>query len=503
MTALVRGRTLALVATAALAAAVATAVHLAAPSPRGTVALLGAVPAAGSPVRLDRVSLHGGTATQTLTPGRIDLHRAPDPTDLGVFSVPAGHYTSIEVRSGRLDVVVPLAVDVPAGSLVPLLVVVDGTRTSAYAGNDHVNLGLLLAGGQAIALPEVTLVDDQGATVPLSSLRGRVTVLASFTTHCHETCPLVTAVLADLRRVLEARGWAQRVAVVEVTMDPDRDTPSTLAAYARLTGASWPLLTGEPAQLARLWSALHARYAKVPFPGPAPVDWVTGGPESYDVTHDTVVAIVDANGVARFLVAGAPRLDRPLPPPLARLVDPDVEAQLGSTGAGWSVSDLLDRLDVILGEPPEVARAPEAALRPGAPAPHFTLRGLDGATVSLGDQLGRPVIVNFWATWCSPCRAELPRLADAARRHQRLHVLAVDEEDGSGAATFLHTVLGSAIPLTVVVDPQGSVAADYHVVGLPVTVFVDVGGTVRGVHVGELDEASLQAGLAAIEGHAG
>src|SRR5690348_6192402 len=63
------------------------------------------------------------------------------------------------------------------------------------------------------------------------------------------------------------------------------------------------------------------------------------------------------------------------------------------------------------------------------PAPQFELKTLDGATLSLNDQRGRPVILNFWATWCEPCKEEMPALQAAAARHPELRVLAIDDPE--------------------------------------------------------------------------
>ena len=114
------------------------------------------------------------------------------------------------------------------------------------------------------------------------TLGGTPTVVAAFETHCHESCPVYTAVLADLQRTLRARGWQGRVRIAEVTMDPGRDTPATLAEYARRTGASWELLTADPAPLRVFWAALHASYHDVPYAGAPPngSPWLEGGEQN-------------------------------------------------------------------------------------------------------------------------------------------------------------------------------------------------------------------------------
>jgi thiol-disulfide isomerase/thioredoxin len=123
-------------------------------------------------------------------------------------------------------------------------------------------------------------------------------------------------------------------------------------------------------------------------------------------------------------------------------------------------------------------------------APAFTLPGLDGRRIGLADQLGRPVILNFWATWCGPCRRELPLLARAAAGHPGVSVLALDQgDDATAVRSFVATMPGAAH--LVLLDADRSAGAAYAVGGLPVSVAIDAGGTLRAVHVGELDARAL------------
>lgn len=132
----------------------------------------------------------------------------------------------------------------------------------------------------------------------------------------------------------------------------------------------------------------------------------------------------------------------------------------------------------------------------GGTAPAFTLSDLEhtSARLTLAAFRGRPVIVNFWASWCTPCRKEMP-LIEATYRHlsSRIAFVGIDSNDTrSAAVAFAHEV-GVSYPLAY--DPGGSVASGYGLLGLPTTVFVDANGRIVGRELGQLDPAGLQLAL--------
>jgi len=141
------------------------------------------------------------------------------------------------------------------------------------------------------------------------------------------------------------------------------------------------------------------------------------------------------------------------------------------------------------------SRAPAAANTGGAPppspregfsAPDFTLDLLDGGQVTLSDLRGKAVLINFWATWCPPCRAEMPAIEAVYRSHKDLglEVLAVNttnQDDQAAAAAFVEELeLTFPVPL----DRTGAVSASYNLRGLPSTYFIDRQGVIRSVVVG-------------------
>jgi cytochrome c biogenesis protein CcmG/thiol:disulfide interchange protein DsbE len=466
-------------------------------TPRGTIALLGAQHG-GISDRVTQVVLHGRDRDVTITPQAQTLLAAPAESQLGTFDIAAGTYSDVEVQVGTRDLHRAAAVTVTASGLTPILLGFDQSGLSVFVGNDRTSLGLELLSGHLTNLPQTTFTDQNGAPVPSSSLHGKVTLVAAFLTHCHESCPLFTQILADLSKVLQSRGWSDKVNLVEVTMDPGRDTPPVLKAYAQKTGATWPLLTAPDAALRRFWDALQVSYNTVPYTGTPPTDWYTGRPETYDVSHDTLAVVLDQRGYPRFTLVGNPHLGHALSKPLASFLTPDLVGPAAEQ-QGWTLKDLLDRTDILLGLPSESAGTNDLGVRQGSAAPGFTLTDLSGKRISLRDHLGQPVIVNFWATWCDPCRHELPLLNGAAHRLSALSILAVNEGEGSQTVQpFLQQVLGTDVAITALLDADNQIGNDYAVAGLPVSVFIDPGGIVRALHIGELDAATLTAELHAI-----
>jgi|WetSurMetagenome_2_1015567.scaffolds.fasta_scaffold807545_1 cytochrome c biogenesis protein CcmG, thiol:disulfide interchange protein DsbE len=138
---------------------------------------------------------------------------------------------------------------------------------------------------------------------------------------------------------------------------------------------------------------------------------------------------------------------------------------------------------------------PDAA-HVGRPAPALSLRDLDGREVTLAGLRGRAVALNFWATWCQPCKEELPGLAEAWReaRNSCVTYVGVTEESSREEAAAEVTRHGILYP--VVLDADGEVARAYGVTALPRTVLIDAEGTVRRVFTGRISRAQIEEALA-------
>ncbi|HXW10188.1 MAG TPA: TlpA disulfide reductase family protein [Steroidobacteraceae bacterium] len=123
-------------------------------------------------------------------------------------------------------------------------------------------------------------------------------------------------------------------------------------------------------------------------------------------------------------------------------------------------------------------------LAAGAPAPDFVLASRDGSKVRLADLRGDVVMINFWASWCGPCRQEMPLLAQLQAKYEPLgfRLLGINVEPDSREA--LAWLEGVPVTFPILFDTASEVAGRFGVQGMPSTVFVDRAGNVRYVHQG-------------------
>jgi len=127
---------------------------------------------------------------------------------------------------------------------------------------------------------------------------------------------------------------------------------------------------------------------------------------------------------------------------------------------------------------------PAPAPQVGKPAPDFQLPNLEGQSISLSDFRGKPVLLNFWATWCSPCRFEMPFIQDIFEESSDtgLVILAVDiGETPSRVRDFIQS---GNFSFPVLLDTSQDVALEYNVRGIPSTFLIDKNGIIQAIRVG-------------------
>jgi len=145
-------------------------------------------------------------------------------------------------------------------------------------------------------------------------------------------------------------------------------------------------------------------------------------------------------------------------------------------------------------------------VKPGVRAPNINLPALTGSRVKLSELRGHPVIVSFWATWCSPCRAEFPELVKLQQQYDSvgLRVLGVngldqerktEEASKKAVQQFIDDV---AVSFPIALDTRGQTRRAFRIVYLPTTVFIDSAGIIQQVHVGAISREELERGVATI-----
>ena len=438
-------------------------VHSSTPSGAGTL-LLELSSKAGDSVGDTQIQVHtargGWSAVAHL--GNTSVPAAPKIVKAAEASLAPGDYDGLRLAGADLGA----ALRIKAGQVEPVLVtIVGGVPQAVFAGNQDYNVGLLGLQGSLKSLPDFALLDQDGQTVTRQSVAGAVVVLAAFHTTCHDTCPLYTSILHQLRGKVPAS-----VRLLEVSTDPGADDVAALKAYAVLADTSWPLLTGSAGQLGAFWDSFGVQLS---------------GADS----HTNFLGVFDDHGYLHQVETGIPDAGA-VPGGLTGVLSPVGLSQLHSHGDGWDAAKVADqvRSATALGSPTAGG---------GGAAPAFTVAGLDGGRLTLAGFAGSPLVINFWASSCAPCRQEMPLISSQAASHH-VHVLLIDERDSASAAKAFLRSVGVTEPTGF--DADGAVGRLYGVSVLPVTVFIRADGSIEGKYLGQTDAAILANHLAAITG---
>lgn len=142
----------------------------------------------------------------------------------------------------------------------------------------------------------------------------------------------------------------------------------------------------------------------------------------------------------------------------------------------------------LLREPP-----PDGTAAEGVRAPDFTVELIDGGAFTLSDRIvvdgPRAIVVNLWASWCIPCRTEIPEISAFADANPDVVVVGVAVQDSEQASRAFAAQIGASYPLAL---SNEAFANGYRWIGLPTTFIIDGEGVVRKVHNGIVDEANLE-----------
>jgi peroxiredoxin len=144
---------------------------------------------------------------------------------------------------------------------------------------------------------------------------------------------------------------------------------------------------------------------------------------------------------------------------------------------------------ILLSRPttPGASNAP-ARTGVGAPAPDFTLTQLDGKTVKLSDLRGKKVLLNFWATWCVPCKTEMPDLMAAQKRLEGKNAVILGVGGAEKTEAIRKYIDENHITYPIPVDETGTVSDAYRITSLPTSIFIDSTGTIQLIKLGQVTQ---------------
>ncbi len=161
-------------------------------------------------------------------------------------------------------------------------------------------------------ISNIKLTDANGASFTMASLKGKYVVLTDFFTSCDMICPMTSVNMRDIGDAVKKAGLSKSIKVLEVTIDPQRDTVSRLKAYQALyNDSSWTVATGATTDLKNFWAWFGVYTKKTENDNPKTLDWQTGKKDAYDLLHDDVIMVIGPNGHWRWIDLGNPAVSNP------------------------------------------------------------------------------------------------------------------------------------------------------------------------------------------------
>jgi thiol-disulfide isomerase/thioredoxin len=154
----------------------------------------------------------------------------------------------------------------------------------------------------------------------------------------------------------------------------------------------------------------------------------------------------------------------------------------------WSV------LPIVIGAVVSATSLVLLATNNSAELPASPFRLSDGRAIVPAELRGAPLVINFWATWCPPCRRELPMMADYAHDPNRVAFLFANQGESDAIVQKFLSSQGIWLD-TIIMDSSSELSRNYSVLGLPTTIFIDAAGRVNSIHVGEISKEALVEGV--------
>jgi protein SCO1/2 len=236
-----------------------------------------------------------------------------------------------------------------------------GSQTASTSTASKEPTGASVGGGtflkstipaDVLALP---LFDANGKSFTLGSLAGQYIVIANFLTSCQEICPMTTANMRDIGNAVAASNLKGKVAVIEISVDANRDKAPRLRAYQNLfNDNTFSLASGSEKDLVALWKYFGAPGQKMAISAKEsaslPLDWQTGLRDTYDVIHPDLVLIVSPKSEWRWLDLGSPKVGSSIPAKLKSYLSEDGKKNLAAPEEPtWSAAAVYSALEQLTG----------------------------------------------------------------------------------------------------------------------------------------------------------
>lgn len=167
-------------------------------------------------------------------------------------------------------------------------------------------------------------------------------------------------------------------------------------------------------------------------------------------------------------------------------------------GVGMLIAGIMmlqspsDAASVSVGQASLVPGASSQPVQEGTPAPDFQVRYADGRTFRLSDLRGQPVMVNFWATWCTFCKAETPTLQQAYQKYQADGFRLIAINDGESVRKVEEFAARYGLTFDLAIDSSGDISRRYRVSGIPASFFIDRDGIVQEIYVGQILASDME-----------
>jgi len=199
------------------------------------------------------------------------------------------------------------------------------------------------------SIASIPLTTQGGRTTTIGSYKGKTLFLVPFLTLCPDVCPFTTGNLLAVQASLEAATQQNDVEILELSVDPERDTPTRLAAYAKNVGASWTMAVASVADTTTLMKYFGMTTERMDSEGSV-IDWMTGQPLTYDLSHSDGFSVINPAGVERFVSGAAPSFHGTLPSVLGNFLSSDGKATLADPPKnGWTPAQALSAISWVAG----------------------------------------------------------------------------------------------------------------------------------------------------------